>query len=329
MATIDYDADDRVLKDRRLAVIGYGAQGHAHALNLRDSGFDVRVGLYAGSSSWARAEAEGLRVMPASEAAEEADVIALMVPDERIAAVFEQAIAPYLAAGKALVFAHGFAVQYAQIRLPQDVDVVLAAPMGQGHAVRALFAQGGGMPCLVAVHQDATGQAMALAKAYAKGLGAARAGILETTFREETETDLFAEQAVLVGGVNALIKAAFETLIEGGYQPEVAYFSCLHELKAVIDVLQRVGLAGQRRLISNTAEYGADRAGVRLVDAHAREAMRALLAEIQDGRFARDWIEESTRGCPTLEAARAAEEAHPIEAVGRSLRAMMPWLSSP
>lgn len=327
MGVMHYDADVAPLQGRRIAVLGYGAQGHAHALNLRDSGFDVRVGLYEGSPSWARAEGDGLRVMTAEAACDEADVIAVMVPDERIPALFEQAIAPRLAAGKAIVFAHGFAVQYAQIHPSADVDVILAAPMGQGNAVRRLYTEGGGMPCLVAVNQDASGKAMSLALAYAKGLGAHRAGILETTFREETETDLFAEQAVLVGGVNALIKASFETLVEAGYQPEVAYFCSLHELKAVIDVLQREGLAGQRRLISNTAEYGADRVGPRLIDVHVRQEMKAVLAEIQDGSFARDWIEQSAAGCPDLLAARAAEDAHPIEAVGSRLRAMMPWLS--
>lgn len=327
MAVIHYDADERLLSGRRIAVIGYGAQGHAHALNLKDSGHDVRVGLYAGSPSWARAEAAGLRVLEVAAAASEADVIALMVPDERIPGVYAEAIAPHLEPGKALVFAHGFAVQYGQVQPPLDVDVVLAAPMGQGNAVRQVFTAGGGMPCLVAVHRDATGRAMELAKAYAKGLGAARAGILETTFREETETDLFAEQAVLVGGVNSLIKAAFETLVAAGYQPEVAYFSCLHELKAVVDLLQRQGFVGQRRLISNTAEYGADLAGPRIIAEPSRQAMWEVLAEIRDGSFARDWIAESRSGCPTLAADRAAEEAHAIEAVGKPLRSMMPWLS--
>ncbi|HEY9899136.1 MAG TPA: ketol-acid reductoisomerase [Pantanalinema sp.] len=327
MGVMHYDADVAPLTGRRIAVIGYGAQGHAHALNLRDSGFDVRVGLYEGSPSWARAKAAGLRVMTVEEACDEADAIAVMVPDERIPALFEGAIAPRLSAGDALFFAHGFAVQYGQIRPPSDVDVILAAPMGQGNAVRRLFTEGGGMPCLVAVHQDASGNAMALALAYAKGLGAHRAGILETTFKEETETDLFAEQAVLVGGVNALIKASFETLVEAGYQSEVAYFSSLHELKAVIDVLQREGLAGQRRLISNTAEYGADRVGPRLIDARVKQEMRAVLSEIQDGSFARAWIAESANGCPSLAAERAAEDAHPIEEVGARLRAMMPWLA--
>ncbi|HEY9854458.1 MAG TPA: ketol-acid reductoisomerase [Stenomitos sp.] len=327
MAVIHYDADERLLSGRRIAVIGYGAQGHAHALNLRDSGHDVRVGLYAGSPSWVRAEAAGLRVLDVAAAAAEADVLAMLIPDERMPGVYAEAIAPHLAAGKALVFAHGFAVQYGQVKAPADVDVVLAAPMGQGNAVRQVFTAGGGMPCLVAVHQDATGQAMELAKAYAKGLGAARAGILETTFREETETDLFAEQAVLVGGVNHLIKAAFETLVAAGYQPEVAYFCSLHELKAVIDLLQRQGFVGQRRLISNTAEYGADLAGPRIIGEPTRQAMREVLAEIRDGRFARDWIAESQQGCPTLEAERKAEEGHMIEQVGKPLRAMMPWLS--
>lgn len=327
MATIHYDANERLLSGRRIAVIGYGAQGHAHALNLRDSGHDVRVGLYAGAPSWARAEAAGLRVLPVAEAAAEADVIALMIPDERIPGVYAEAIAPHLKPGKALVFAHGFAVQYGQVQPQPDVDVILVAPMGQGNAVRNLFTTGGGMPCLVAVHQDATGGAMELAKAYAKGLGAARAGIIETTFREETETDLFAEQAVLVGGVNSLIKAAFETLVAAGYQPEVAYFSCLHELKAVVDLLQRAGFAGERRLISNTAEYGADQAGPRIIGEASRQAMWEVLSEIRDGSFARDWIAESQQGCPSLEAERLAEEAHPIERIGKPLRDMMPWLS--
>lgn len=327
MGTLHYDADDSLLSGRRIAVIGYGAQGHAHALNLRDSGHDVRVGLYPGSASRARASAEGLRVLDAPEAAAEADVIALMIPDERIPGIYAAAIAPHLIPGKALVFAHGFAVQYRQVQPPPDVDVILVAPMGQGNAVRNLFKAGGGMPCLVAAHQDATGGALGLAMAYAKGLGAARAGILETTFREETETDLFAEQAVLVGGVNALVKAAFETLVAAGYQPEVAYFCCLHELKAVVDLMQRQGFVGERRLISNTAEYGADLAGPRIIGEPSRQAMWEVLSEIRDGSFAKDWIAESQAGCPSLEAARGAEAEHPIEEVGRPLRAMMPWLS--
>ncbi len=327
MATIHYDANERLLSGRRIAVIGYGAQGHAHALNLRDSGHDVRVGLYPGSPSRERAAAQGLRVLDVAAAAAEADVIALMLPDERIPQVYAEAIAPHLSPGKALVFAHGFAVQYRQVQPPEGVDVLLVAPMGQGNAVRDLYKTGGGMPCLVAVHQDASGEGMELAKAYAKGLGAARAGILETTFREETETDLFAEQVVLVGGVNSLIKAAFETLVAAGYQPEVAYFCCLHELKAVVDLLQRQGFSGQRRLISNTAEYGADLAGPRIIGEPARQAMWEVLSEIRDGSFARDWIAESRAGCPALAEARAAEDEHPIEQVGKPLRDMMPWLS--
>lgn len=326
MAKIHYEADARLLEGKRIAVLGYGAQGHAHALNLRDSGCDVRVGLYAGSKSIARAEQDGLPVCSVEQACDEADVIALLVPDERIPMLFEEAVAPRLKPGKVLVFAHGFSVQYGQIQPPSNVDVVLVAPMGQGNAVRRLYTEGGGMPCLVAVKQDASGRAWGMALAYAQAIGGARAGILETTFQEETETDLFAEQAVLVGGVNALVKASFETLVEAGYQPEVAYFCCLHELKAVVDVMQQVGLAGQRQLISNTAEYGADRAGPQIVDAHARHALKDLLAEIRSGNYARNWMLESEYGCPTLIAARAAEEAHPIEEVGRRLRQMMPWL---
>jgi ketol-acid reductoisomerase len=326
MAKIHYEADPKLLEGRRIAILGYGAQGHAHALNLKDSGCDVRVGLYPGSKSAARAEADGLRVTSVELACEEADVIALLVPDERIPMVFEEGVKPHLKPGKALVFAHGFVIQYEQIKVDPSVDVVLAAPMGQGNAVRKLFTEGGGMPCLVAVHQDASGQAWGLALAYAQALGGARAGILETTFQEETETDLFAEQAVLVGGVNALVKASFETLVEAGYQPEVAYFTCLHELKAVVDVMQQVGLSGQRHLISNTAEYGGDRAGPRIVNAHARQALKLLLAEIRSGNFARSWMLESEYGCPTLIASRTAEEGHPIEEVGKRLRAMMPWL---
>jgi ketol-acid reductoisomerase len=309
-----------------VAIIGYGSQGHAHALNLHDSGVDVRVGLPASSKSVARAKAAGLRVAPVAEAAAWADVIMILVPDTTQAALYASEIAPHLTPGKTLMFAHGFNIRFGTITPRPDVDVSMVAPKGPGHRVRETYQAGQGVPALVAVHQDASGKAHALALSYAAGIGAARAGVLETTFSEETETDLFGEQAVLCGGVSALVKAGFETLTEAGYQPEVAYFECLHELKLIVDLMYRGGLKYMRYSISDTAEYGDYVSGPRVVDAHTRETMRKLLDEIKSGAFARRWIEENETGRKWFEAQRDKERAHPIEQVGEKLRAMMPFL---
>jgi ketol-acid reductoisomerase len=326
--TIHYeqDADPELLRGRRVAVIGYGSQGHAHALNLRDSGVDVRVGLAEGSSSRARAEAAGLRVLPVSAASREADVIMVLTPDQTQKQVYEESIAAHLTKGKALLFGHGFNVHFGQIHPPADVDVVLVAPKGPGHMLRRLYEDGRGLPCLIAVHQDATGRAKPLGLAYARGIGGTRAGVLETTFREETETDLFGEQAVLCGGAAALVKAGFEVLVEAGYQPESAYFECLHELKLVADLMYEGGLAGMRASISDTAEYGDYTRGPRVVNAQTKDEMRKILGEIQSGRFAREFIAENQSGGREFERLREAERAHPIEEVGKRLRDMMSWV---
>ncbi|MCS6816831.1 MAG: ketol-acid reductoisomerase [Blastocatellia bacterium] len=322
MAKIYYekDADLRLLSGKTIAIIGYGSQGHAHALNLRDNGQAVIVGLYRGSRSWAKAEAEGLTVLPVEEAAERGDLIMLLVPDPAQREVYEQAIAPALRSRKMLLFAHGFNVHYNQIVPPPDVDVAMVAPKGPGHRLRELFLEGQGVPALLAVHQNASGQAKELALAYAKGIGATRAGVIETTFREETETDLFGEQTVLCGGVTALIKAGFETLVEAGYQPEVAYFECLHELKLIVDLIYEGGLAYMRYSISDTAEYGDYTRGPRIINEQVRAEMRRILAEIQNGTFAREWILENQAGRPSLAAYRRREAELLIEKVGRTLR---------
>jgi ketol-acid reductoisomerase len=322
----DKDCDLSLIRARKVAIIGYGSQGHAHALNLHDSGVDVRVGLPASSKSVARAKAAGLRVAPVAEAAAWADVIMILVPDTTQAALYASEIAPHLTPGKTLMFAHGFNIRFGTITPRPDVDVSMVAPKGPGHRVRETYQAGQGVPALVAVHQDASGKAHALALSYAAGIGAARAGVLETTFSEETETDLFGEQAVLCGGVSALVKAGFETLTEAGYQPEVAYFECLHELKLIVDLMYRGGLKYMRYSISDTAEYGDYVSGPRVVDAHTRETMRKLLDEIKSGAFARRWIEENETGRKWFEAQRDKERAHPIEQVGEKLRAMMPFL---
>jgi ketol-acid reductoisomerase len=324
----DVDADLRRLARRRVAIIGYGSQGHAHALNLRDSGIDVRVGLPDGSRSRAGAEASGLRVLTPSAAAAEADFIVILTPDHTQRAVYEDAVAPNLAPGDTLLFAHGFNIRFGEIAPSADIDVILVAPKAPGHRVRELFVEGAGVPSLVAVHQDRSGHALDDALAYAKALGSTRAGVLRTTFAEETETDLFGEQAVLCGGASALVKAGFETLVANGYQPEVAYFECLHELKLIVDLMYRGGLNYMRHSVSDTAEYGDYTAGDRIVTAETRKAMQTLLDEVKDGSFARRWIEENRTGRPTFSARRAAESDQQIEVVGRAMRRMMPFLDA-
>jgi len=326
MAVIHYEADLDLIRARKVAIIGYGSQGHAHALNLRDSGVNVRVGLHAGSASKAKAEAQGLTVSTPAEAAAWADVIMILTPDTGQGELYQQAIAPNLAPGKTLMFAHGFNIRFGCIEPPQGVDVSLVAPKSPGHRVREVFVEGGGTPGLVAIHQDASGQALALALSYALALGLTRAGVLETTFTEETETDLFGEKAVLCGGASALVKAGFETLVEAGYQPEIAYFECLHELKLIVDLMQRGGLSYMRYSISDTAEYGDYTGGPRIVTDQTKAEMKEILKEIQDGRYAKAWIEENRTGRTWFEAQRAADYEHPLEQVGRKLRRMMPFL---
>jgi ketol-acid reductoisomerase len=328
MATMYYDndADLNLIRQRRVAIIGYGSQGHAHALNLRDSGVNVTVGLPPASQSVPKAKSAGLRVVAIAEAAEWADVIMILVPDTRQPAVYEQAIRPHLRAGKMLMFAHGFNIRFGSIVPPADVDVTMVAPKAPGHRVREVFREGGGTPALLAVHQDATGQAKAATLAYARALGCTRAGVIETSFAEETETDLFGEQAVLCGGVSALIKAGFETLVEAGYQPEIAYFECLHELKLIVDLMYRGGLGYMRYSVSDTAEHGDYTGGPRIVTDATRETMRQMLREIQSGAYARMWIAENEKGLPWFNAARERERHHQIEEVGSRLRAMMPFL---
>ena len=329
MPRLFYDTDAAVerLQNRPIAIIGYGSQGHAHALNLRDSGLDVRVGLRVGSKSRARAESTGLRVRAVTEAVDEADLIMLLTPDTGQAALYCNDILPHLDAGKSLMFAHGFNIRYGRITPPAQVDVTMVAPKAPGHRVREVFVEGGGVPGLVAVHQDASGHALDDALAYAKGIGCTRAGVLLTTFAEETETDLFGEQAVLCGGVSALVKTGFETLVEAGYQPEVAYFECMHELKLIVDLLYQGGLNYMRYSVSDTAEYGDYIAGPRIVDDRARAVMRELLEEIRDGSFARRWIEETETGGASFARRRQQEMTHEIERVGRDLRRMMPFVS--
>src|SRR5205809_904664 len=318
MAKVFYekDADAGLIQGRKVAVIGYGSQGHAHALNLQDSGVDVRVGLREGSSSKAKAEAAGLRVATIDEAAAEADLIMMLLPDTEQAAVYEKSIAPHLKDGDALFFAHGFNIRFEQIRPPASVDVAMVAPKGPGHLVRRTYVEGGGVPSLIAVAQDATGKARDLALSYAHAIGATRAGALETTFEEETETDLFGEQVVLCGGLTSLIKAGFETLVDAGYQPESAYFECLHEVKLIVDLMYENGIAGMRFSISDTAEYGALTRRPRIIDDHVRAEMKKILHEIQTGQFAREFILENRAGAPTLKAMRRMGQEHQVEKVG-------------
>jgi len=330
MAKIYYDADAdlSLLEGKTIAVIGYGSQGHAHALNLKDSGCDVVVGLREGSASRARAEEAGLRVALVEEAAAEADIIMILVPDPVQPALYRQHIAPHLTAGKTLMFAHGFNIRFYQIIPPPDVDVSMIAPKAPGHRMRELYVEGSGVPALLAVHQDVSGRAKETALAYAKGLGCTRAGVIETTFAEETETDLFGEQAVLCGGVSALIKAGFEVLVEAGYQPEIAYFECLHELKLIVDLIQQGGLSYMRYSVSETAEHGDYTGGPRIITEDTKAEMRQMLREIQDGTYARSWILENMAGRPFFNTMRRREQEHPIEQVGKKLRAMMPWLEA-
>jgi ketol-acid reductoisomerase len=325
----DDDADLSVIQGRKVAVIGYGSQGHAHALSLRDSGVDVRVGLQEGSKSRAKAEEQGLRVVTPAEAAAEADVIMILAPDTAQRKIYAESIAPSLTAGKALFFGHGLNIRYGLIEPPADVDVAMVAPKGPGHLVRRQFVDGKGVPCLVAVEQDPTGNAFALALAYAKAIGGTRAGVIKTTFKEETETDLFGEQAVLCGGASALVQTGFEVLTEAGYAPEVAYFECLHELKLIVDLMYEGGIARMRYSISDTAEYGDYTRGPRVVDERTKEEMRKILAEIQDGTFARELIAEDDAGRPNFNKYREQGAAHPIEKTGRKLREMMSWVDRP
>jgi ketol-acid reductoisomerase len=330
MTTLYYDADAHLerLTGRRVAIIGYGSQGHAHALNLRDSGVDVRVGLAASSKSRAAAEAEGLRVVTPEQAAREADFIVILTPDHTQRDVYEHAVAPHLTPGKTLLFAHGFNIRFGEITPDASIDVIMVAPKAPGHRVRELYTEGAGVPALVAVHSDASGHALDDALAYAKALGSTRAGVLQTTFAEETETDLFGEQAVLCGGASALVKAGFETLVANGYQPEIAYFECMHELKLIVDLMYRGGLNYMRHSVSDTAEYGDYTAGDRIVTAETKREMQRLLDEVKDGSFARRWIEENRSGRPTFSARRVAESSHQIETVGREMRRMMPFLNA-
>ncbi|MGB5195147.1 MAG: ketol-acid reductoisomerase [Polyangiales bacterium] len=320
------DADLSLIRGKKVAIIGYGSQGHAHSLNLKESGVDVRVGLQEGSKSKAKAEAAGLSVKSVSDAAKEADVIMILAPDTAQPAIYEEHIAPNLQAGNMLMFAHGFNIRYGTIEPPKNVDVAMVAPKSPGHRVRETYQEGGGVPALLAVHQDATGQADALAMSYAAGIGCARAGVLTTTFTEETETDLFGEQAVLCGGASELVKAGFETLVEAGYQPELAYFECLHELKLIVDLMYRGGLNYMRYSVSNTAEWGDYVSGPRVVGEESKKAMKQVLAEIQDGTFAKRWIEENKKGRPEFNRIRQAEQEQPIEQVGAKLRSMMPFV---
>ncbi len=322
------DADRSKIADRKVAVLGYGSQGHAHALNLKESGIDVRVGLREGSSSNAKAAEAGLRVMSIADAVAEADLVMMLMPDTEMAAIYEADVAPNLNDGDALFFAHGFNIRFGLITPPANVDVCMVAPKGPGHLVRRTYTDGGGVPCLIAVENDASGSAKDLALAYADAIGGSRAGVIETTFTEETETDLFGEQAVLCGGTTALVQAGFETLIEAGYQPEVAYFECLHELKLIVDLMYEEGIAGMRYSVSDTAEWGDLTSGPRLINADVKAEMKKVLTDIQDGTFATKWVEESRNGRPNFLRLEQAGHDHPIETVGAKLRSMMPWISA-
>jgi len=336
----DRDADLALLKGKHIAVIGYGSQGHAHALNLRDSiaaaeaagedmgGADVRVGLYPGSKSWARAEADGLRVVSTEQAAAEADVIMMLAPDTAQQKIYREAVLPHLRPGKTLMFGHGFNIRFGQITPPPDVDVSMIAPKAPGHRVREVYLEGGGTPCLLAVQQDPSGRAREFALAYAKAIGGTRAGVIETTFAEETETDLFGEQVVLCGGVSALVENAFNTLVEAGYQPEIAYFECMHELKLIVDLMYRGGLNYMRYSVSDTAEHGDYTGGPKIVTEETRATMKNMLADIQSGAYAEEWIDENENGRPWFNARRAEARDSQIEQVGRELRRMMPWLDA-
>lgn len=328
MARMYYDADANLdlIKSKTVAIIGFGSQGHAHAQNLHDSGVKVIVGLYPGSKSAEKAKEAGLEVYSVADAAQKADFIMILLPDEVQKAIYDKEIAPHLNAGKTLAFAHGFNINYGQIVPPKDIDVVMIAPKGPGHLVRRTYTQGQGVPALFAVYQDASGQARDRAMSYAKGIGGTRGGILETNFREETETDLFGEQVVLCGGLSALIKAGFETLVEAGYQPELAYFECCHEVKLIVDLIVEGGLATMRDSISNTAEYGDLTRGPRIVTEETKKEMKKILSEIQNGQFAREFVLENQSGKAGFTAMRRREAEHPIEEVGKDLRSMFSWL---
>ncbi len=322
----DNDADLAVLKDKTIAVLGYGSQGHAHARNLHESGVSVIVGLRKGSKSWKTAEADGLTVYETADAAKKGDIVMILLPDEKQKEIYESDIAPNLQPGNALVFAHGFNIHFSQIVPPENVGVFMVAPKGPGHLVRRVYEQGAGVPCLFAIHQDPDNTMRDIALAYAKGIGGTRAGVIETTFEEETETDLFGEQAVLCGGVTELINTGYEVLVDAGYQPEIAYFECLHEMKLIIDLMYEGGIAGMYYSVSDTAEYGGMTAGPKVVDAGTRGRMEEILANIQSGRFARDWILENRAGRPSMEALRRKHDRLPIEKVGGELRNMMSWI---
>lgn len=330
MAKMFYEKDTNLglLQGKKVAVIGFGSQGHAHALNLHESGVDVVVGLYEGSKSWDKVKEAGLEVATTAEAAKKADIIMILVPDEKQAKLYREEIVPYLEEGNALVFAHGFNIHFKQIVPPSNVDVFMIAPKGPGHMVRRTYTEGSGVPCLIAVEQDYSGKAKDLALAYANGIGGARAGVLETTFKDETETDLFGEQAVLCGGITALIKAGFETLVEAGYAPENAYFECMHEMKLIVDLMYQGGMAAMRYSISDTAEYGDYVTGSRIITDETKKEMKQVLTEIQNGTFAKKWLLENQVGRPTFNAMRRMEAEHPIEKVGKELREMMSWIDS-
>jgi ketol-acid reductoisomerase len=325
----DDDADLSVIQNRRVAVVGYGSQGHAHALSLRDSGVEVRIGLPEGSKSRAKAEEEGLTVGSVAEVAAWADVIMILAPDTKQRTIYAEEIAPNLKDGDALFFGHGFNIRYGLITPPSNVDVAMVAPKGPGHLVRRQFVDGKGVPCLIAVEQDATGSAQALALSYAKGIGGSRAGVIKTTFKEETETDLFGEQVVLCGGTTALVQAGFETLVNAGYTPEVAYFECLHELKLIVDLMYEGGIARMRYSISDTAEFGDVTRGPRVITDATREEMKKILGEIQDGSFAKEWVGEDDAGRPNFQKLVEQGEQHPIEEVGKKLRGLMSWVDRP
>ncbi|OOO03204.1 MAG: Ketol-acid reductoisomerase [Chromatiales bacterium USCg_Taylor] len=324
----DKDSDLSLIQGKRVAIIGYGSQGHAHANNLKESGVQVAVGLREGSGTAAKVSAAGLATASIEQAVSAADVVMVLAPDEHHAVLYREHIERNIKPGRALAFAHGFNIHFRQIEPRSDLDVIMIAPKGPGHLVRSTYTQGGGVPCLVAIHQDATGQAREIALAYATAIGGGRAGIIETNFREETETDLFGEQTVLCGGITALIQAGFETLVEAGYSPEMAYFECLHETKLIVDLIYEGGLANMRYSISNTAEYGDFTRGPRVVGEEARKAMKEILQEIQSGQFAREFILENQSGAPMLKAMRRLSREHPIEVVGAKLREMMPWIQA-
>ena len=327
MAKIYYQEDCNLalLEGKTIAIIGYGSQGHAHALNAKESGAHVIVGLYEGSKSWAKAEAQGLEVYTAAEAAKKADIIMILINDEKQAKLYKEDIEPNLEEGNMLMFAHGFSIHFGQIVPPPFVDVTMIAPKGPGHTVRSQYQEGKGVPCLIAVQQDATGKAHDIALAYALAIGGARAGVLQTTFREETETDLFGEQVVLCGGITALMKAGFETLVEAGYEPESAYFECIHEVKLIVDLIFESGFAGMRYSISNTAEYGDYITGPKIVTDETKATMKKVLSDIQDGTFAKNWLLENQTGCPSFNAMRKREAAHQLEQVGAELRKLYSW----